>query len=48
MRRIIEGPPAPDAPPKPLRVRLLWFAAIWIASLLAVAGAAELLRAAIL
>jgi hypothetical protein len=47
MRRIIEGPPAPDEAKPPLVRRLLWFAAIWIASLMATATVAYALRALI-
>ena len=38
MRPIIEGPPGPDEPERPLRTRLLWFAVLWVASLAAVAA----------
>jgi hypothetical protein len=48
MPRIIEGPPEPDAAPKPLLHRLGWFALIWLASLAAVAAVAYALRALIL
>ena len=48
MRIIIEGPPAPGAVRKPLRVRLMWFAVLWTGGLLATTGAAALLRALIL
>ena len=48
MRPIIEGPPDANDPKQPLAKRLLWFAAIWIASLLSVAAVAYALRALIL
>ena len=48
MRRIIEGPPEPGDAPRPLGKRLLWFAALWLASLIAVAAVAYGLRALIL
>jgi hypothetical protein len=47
MRPIIEGPPGPDEPERPLHARLLWFAVLWIASLAAVAVVAYGLRALI-
>ncbi|MGD9814512.1 MAG: DUF2474 family protein [Hyphomonadaceae bacterium] len=48
MPPIIEGPPEEGEPRPPLGKRLIWFAAIWIASLAAVAAAAYGLRALIL
>jgi len=48
MPRIIEGPPEEDETPKALGSRLLWFAALWIGSLFAVACVAYGLRALIL
>jgi hypothetical protein len=48
MPPIIEGPPDDDEEVKPLGERLLWFAALWIAGLLAVAAIAYALRALIL
>ena len=47
MRPIIEGPPAANDPKLPLGKRLLWFAAIWLASLVSVAAVAYALRALI-
>ncbi len=47
MPPIIEGPPAPSDPKQPLAKRLLWFAAIWLLSLISVAGVAYGLRALI-
>jgi len=44
---IIEGPPSPDDPPRPLHIRLLWFAILWIGSASAVAAGAYCLRALI-
>lgn len=48
MPRIIEGPPDRTTPRPPWRRRLLWFAAIWIASLAVVAVTAYLLRSLIM
>jgi hypothetical protein len=48
MRRIIEGPPEEGEERRPLGRRLLWFVALWVGSLLAVAAAAYALRALIL
>ena len=45
MRFTIEGPPRDGDPPPPLRSRLLWFVALWIAGLGATAAVAYLLRA---
>lgn len=39
------GPPAEDDAPRPLGKKLIWFALLALAGLLAVAGAAYLLRA---
>ena len=47
MRPIIEGPPGPNDPKQPLGKRLIWFAAIWLASLIGVAALAYSLRALI-
>jgi hypothetical protein len=47
MRPIIEGPPAANDPKPPLGKRLLWFAAIWFASLITAAAVAYALRALI-
>ena len=44
MAPIIEGPPEPNAPKRPLGKRLAWFAALWIAGLLGVAAVAYGLR----
>jgi hypothetical protein len=44
----IEGPPEPGDPKPPLSKSLMWFAALWIGGLAAVAGAAYALRALIL
>lgn len=48
MAPIIEGPPEAGEEPAPLGRRLLWFAALWIGSLIAVAAIAYALRALIL
>ena len=48
MRRIIEGPPEAGEAKRPLGKRLLWFAVLWCASLMAVAAVAYALRALIL
>lgn len=47
MRFTIEGPPEGDEPPRPLRSKLLWFAALWIGGLVMTAMVAYLLRAAL-
>ena len=47
MPPIIEGPPEPGDAPRPLGKRLLWFAALWVGSLLAVAAVAYALKALI-
>jgi hypothetical protein len=47
MRFTIEGPPEGGEPPRPAARRLLWFAALWCASLAATASVAYLLRAAL-
>ena len=44
MPAIIEPPPAPGEPSPPLRSRLLWFAALWLAGAGATAAAAYGLR----
>lgn len=44
----IEGPPEPGDPKPPLGKRLVWFAALWVGGLGAVAGVAYALRALIL
>ncbi len=48
MPPIIEGPPEEGEERRPLGKRALWFVALWLASLLAVAGVAYSLRALIL
>lgn len=48
MPPIIEGPPEEGEERRPLGRRLLWFAALWVGSLLAVAAVAYALRALIL
>lgn len=48
MAPIIEGPPEEGEQQRPLGKRTLWFVALWVASLLAVAGVAYGLRALIL
>ncbi|MGH6951901.1 MAG: DUF2474 family protein [Vitreimonas sp.] len=48
MRRIIEGPPEEGEARRPLGRRLLWFVALWVGSLAAVAAVAYALRALIL
>jgi hypothetical protein len=45
MPPIIEGPPEAGEAKRPLGARLLWFAALWVASLLAAAAVAYALRA---
>lgn len=47
MRPIIEGPPEAHEPKQPLGKRLVWFVAIWFASLVSVAVVAYALRALI-
>ena len=47
MPPIIEGPPEAGEAKRPLGKRLLWFAAIWIGSLLAVGTVTYALRALI-
>ena len=47
MRLTIEGPPEAGDPKQPLAKRLLWFTAIWLASLVSVAAVAYALRALI-
>ena len=44
----IEGPPEPGDPKRPLGKSLLWFAALWVGGVAAVAIAAYGLRALIL
>ncbi|MFO1017559.1 MAG: hypothetical protein U1E03_08180 [Hyphomonadaceae bacterium] len=48
MPPIIEGPPEEGEAPRPLGKRLLWFVALWLGGLIAVAVAAYGLRALIL
>jgi hypothetical protein len=48
MAPIIEGTPDAGETKRPLGKRLLWFAALWLASLIAVATVAYGLRALIL
>jgi hypothetical protein len=48
MRPIIEGPPAANDAKQPLGKRLMWFAAIWLASLISVAAVAYALRVLII
>jgi hypothetical protein len=48
MPPIIEGPPEEGDAPQPLGKRVLWFAALWLGSLIAVAAVAYALRALIL
>lgn len=45
---IIEGPPGPDDPKPPVGKSMLWFAALWVSGLGAVAAVAYALRALIL
>lgn len=47
MPPIIEGPPEESERARPLSKRLLWFAALWIGGLAAVAALAYALRALI-
>lgn len=47
-RPIIEGPPEPGEPKRPLGKSLLWFAALWVGGFASVAAAAYALRALIL
>lgn len=44
----IEGPPEPGDPKRPLGKSLIWFAALWVGALAAVAAVAYALRALIL
>jgi hypothetical protein len=44
----IEGPPGPGDPKPPLGKSMLWFAALWVGGVLAVAAVAYALRAMIL
>ncbi|MBI1238013.1 MAG: DUF2474 domain-containing protein [Alphaproteobacteria bacterium] len=48
MPPIIEGPPEAGEARPPLRTRLGWFIALWIAGAISVAAAAYTLRALIL
>ena len=48
MPPIIEGPPEEGEAPRPLGKRMLWFVALWLGGLIAVAVAAYGLRALIL
>jgi hypothetical protein len=48
MRLTIDGPPEEGEAKQPLGKKLLWFAALWCGSLLAVAAVAYSLRALIL
>lgn len=48
MRPIIEGPPEAGEAKQPLGKRLLWFVALWLGGLAAVAAVAYALRALIL
>ena len=48
MAPIIEGPPEAGEPRRPLGKRVLWFAALWLGGLIAVAVIAYGLRALIL
>ena len=48
MPLIIEGPPSAGDPKQPLGKRLVWFAGIWLGSLIAVAAVAYALRALII
>jgi len=48
MPPIIEGPPEEGEEQRPLGKRLIWFAALWVGSLAAVAAVAYMLRALIL
>ena len=45
MPAIIEGPPEPDAPQRPLGRRLAWFAGLALAGLVSVAVVAYALKA---
>lgn len=45
---IIEGPPEPNDPKRPVGKSMLWFAALWVGGLGTVAAAAYALRALIL
>jgi len=44
----IEGPPEPGDPKQPLGKSLIWFVALWVGGLAAVAAVAYALRALIL
>jgi hypothetical protein len=48
MLPIIEGPPGENDPRPPLRSRLIWFVALWIAGAATVGVVAYALRALIL
>jgi len=48
MAPIIEGPPEEGEAKRPLGKSLLWFAALWVGGLVAVAALAYSLRALIL
>lgn len=48
MAPIIEGPPEEGEPRRPWGKRVLWFVALWIGSLVAVAAVAYGLRALLL
>jgi hypothetical protein len=48
MLPIIEGPPEQGEKRRPLGQRLMWFAALWVGSLVVVAAVAYALRALIL
>lgn len=43
-----QGPPEPGETKPPLMARLLWFAGLWLASLMVVAAVAYFMRALIL
>ena len=45
---IIEGPPEPGDPKRPVGKSMLWFAALWVGGLGTVAATAYALRALIL
>ena len=44
MHPIIDGPPQPGDPPKPLLSRLAWFAVLWLGSLIAAGAIVAALR----